>query len=88
MTPHERLLKLGWEMVDTYKNYKIYSKYDDKYSRNTMMIKINRDTDGWYVTVNYATYIDKELSIILLEYLEELEEVENKNNKNKKEKGI
>lgn len=72
-TPHEKLLKLGWKMVDTDRTYKTYDKFDDKYSRRTMSIKINKDKDGWYFTASYATYIDKELTTILLEYLEELE---------------
>ena len=73
LTPHERLLKLGWKMVNTHETYKIYNKFDDKYSRFTMSIKINKDKDGWYVTLGNATYIDKELTTILLEYLDELE---------------
>ena len=72
-TPHERLLKLGWEMVNTHETCKTYDKFDDKYSRRTMSIDINKDEDGWYLTTNYATYMDKELVTILLEYLEELE---------------
>lgn len=72
-TPHERLLKLGWKMIDTYGVYRTYSRFDDKYQRRTMSIKINTDKDGWFFTVNNATYMDKELTTILLEYLEELE---------------
>lgn len=72
-TPHERLLKLDWKMVDTDGTYKTYDKFDDKYSRRTMSIKINKDKDGWYFTANNATFMDKELTAILLEYLEELE---------------
>src|SRR5690554_5211237 len=64
-TPHERLLKLGWKMIDTDGTYKTYDKFDDKYSRRTMSIKINKDKDGWYFTTSYATYMDKELTNIL-----------------------
>lgn len=71
---HEKLLKLGWKMWDTDGIYKTYDKFDDKYTRRTMSIKINKDKDGWYFTTSYATYMDKELTAILLEYLEELEE--------------
>ena len=74
-TPHERLLKLGWKMIDTYGVHRTYSKFDDKYTRRTMCIKINKDRHGWFYTANNATYMDKELTTILLEYLEELEKV-------------
>lgn len=72
-TPHERLLKLGWKIIDTDGTYKTYDKFDDTYTRRTMSIKINKDKDGWYFTATYATYIDKELTTILLEYLEKLD---------------
>src|SRR5690554_3365438 len=71
-TPHEKLLKLGWEMVDTDGTYKTYEKFDDKYTRRTMSIKINKDKDGWYFTT-HNVYMDKELTTILLECLKELE---------------
>lgn len=71
-TPHERLLQLGWEMIDTDGTYKTYDKFDDKYSRHTMSIKINKDKDGWYFTT-YNVFMDKELTTVLLEYLDELE---------------
>ncbi len=71
-TPHERLLKLGWKMWDTNGTYKTYDKFDDKYSRRTMSIKINKDKDGWYFTT-HMVFMDKELTTILLEYLEEVE---------------
>ena len=77
-TPHERLLKLGWEMWDTDGVYKTYGKFDDKRTRRTMSIKINKDKGGWHFKATYSTHIDKELTAVLLEYLEDLE-----NNKNK-----
>ena len=75
LTPHERLLKLGWEVIDNHGIRKTYIKFDDKYSRRTMIINIVKDKDGWYLKANYTTYMDKELLTILLEYLEELEKV-------------
>ncbi|MFA5719484.1 MAG: hypothetical protein WC939_00330 [Acholeplasmataceae bacterium] len=72
LTPHERLLKLGWVFIDSDGTYKTYEKFDDKYTRRTMSIKINKDKDGWYFTT-YNVYMDKELTTILLEYLDELE---------------
>lgn len=71
-TPHEKLLKLGWKMWDTDGTYRTYDKFDDKYSRRTMSIKINKDKDGWYFTT-HNVFMDKELTTILLEYLNELE---------------
>lgn len=71
-TPHERLLKLGWEMIDTDGTYKTYDNFDSKYTRMTMSIKINKDKDGWYFTTHWV-FMDKELTTILLEYLDELE---------------
>lgn len=75
LTPHERLLKLGWKMIDTYDTYGVYitySRFDDKHTRRTMSIRINKDKDGWYFTT-HDVYMDKELTTILLEYLDELE---------------
>ena len=71
-TPHERLLKLGWKMIDTDGTYKTYDKFDDKYTRRTMSIRINKDKDGWFFTT-YNVFMDKEITTILLGYLEELE---------------
>ena len=67
-TPHERLLKLGWEMINTDGTYRTYEKFDD----NTMSIKINKYKDGWYYTT-HNVFMDKELTTVLLEYLEDLE---------------
>ena len=72
-TAHERLLKLGWEVIDNHRIRKTYSKFDYKYTRRTMSIDIFKVNDGWCFTANYATYIDIELATILLEYLDELE---------------
>ena len=72
-TPHERLLKIGWKMWDTDGTYKTYDKFDDKYTRRTMSIKINKDKGGWHFKATYSTHIDKELTAVLLEYLEDLE---------------
>lgn len=69
---HERLLKLGWKMIDTDGTYKTYDKFDDKYTRRTMSIRINKDKDGWFFTT-YNVFMDKEITTILLGYLEELE---------------
>lgn len=71
-TPHQKLLMLGWNMVDTGVNYIMYDKFDELYSRHTMSIKINKDKDGWYFT-SHGTFFDKELTTILLEFLEEVE---------------
>ena len=67
-TPHERLLKLGWEMINTDGTYRTYEKFDD----NTMSIKINKYKDSWYYTT-HNVFMDKELTTVLLEYLEDLE---------------
>ena len=71
-TPHQRLLDLGWKVVDTDGIYKTYDNFDTKYTRMTMSIKINKDQDGWYFTT-HNVFMDKELTTILLDYLEELE---------------
>lgn len=73
-TAHEMLLKLGWEVIDNHRIRKTYSKFDDKYLKRTMIIDIVKRKYGWCFTTNYATYIDKELATILLEYLDELED--------------
>ena len=71
-TPHERLLKLGWKIIDTDGTYKTYDKFDDEYTRRTMSININKDKYGWCFTT-HNVFMDKELTTILLEYLEKLD---------------
>lgn len=70
-TAHEKLLDLGWNFGE-YLKYKQYEKFDEN-SRRTMSIRIFNDENGIYYFLNNFTYVEKELSKILTQYLEELE---------------
>lgn len=71
-TAHEKLIDLGWEFWGEYLKYKQYEKFDET-SRRTTSIRIYKDHHGIYYFLNNFTYVEKELSKILTQYLEELE---------------
>lgn len=73
-TAHEKLIDLGWEFCEwsIKENFKQYEKYNE-YSRTTMSIRIFKNRHGIYYFLNNFTYVEKEFSKILTQYLEELE---------------
>jgi hypothetical protein len=73
-TAHEKLLDLGWKFCEwsIKENFKQYEKFDEN-SRRTMSIRIYNNEHGIYYVLNIYTYVEKELSKILTQYLEELE---------------
>src|SRR5690554_3245177 len=73
-TAHEKLIDLGWEFCEwsIKENFKQYEKFDG-ISRRTMSIRICKDRHGIYYFLNNFTYVEKELSKILTQYLVELE---------------
>ena len=67
---HDKLFELGWEKILNFE-YIYYEKFNER-SRRNMIIRIPKDSEGYYVDV-INMVIDLEMSKILTQYLEELE---------------